>query len=122
MEDQQEYHANGGELHEFANGGKKHVGTWKKGWDEARAWKAYAMPALDDFILQTEANLKGVKDPVQRQLILQDAANRFNAIQKSYQNAYQAHSGSYAMNDNVLKHQLTWDTAGGNKRRQDKPP
>ena len=116
MEGQQEDHANGGELHEFANGGKKHVGTWKKGWDEARAWKAYAMPALDDFILQTEANLKGVKDPVQRQLILQDAANRFNAIQKSYQNAYQAPSGSYAMNDNVLKHQLAWDTAGGNKQ------
>ena len=109
-----EGYAEGGELHKFDKGGKKHVGTWKKGWDEKRAWNAYAKPALDRILADAEARLKGATNPTERRKIREDIVNKFNAIQRSYINAYQSPEEAYTYNDKVKEHQLNWGQVGGN--------
>lgn len=109
-----EGYAEGGELHKFDNGGKKHVGTWKKGWDEKKAWESYARPALERILIDAEARLKGVSNPIERRRIQEDIVNKFNSIQRSYADSYQSPEGAYTYNDKVKQHQLNWGQIGGN--------
>lgn len=109
-----EGYAEGGELHKFDNGGKKHVGTWKKGWDEKKAWESYARPALERILNDAEARLKGVSNPIERRRIQEDIVNKFNSIQRSYADSYQSPEGAYTYSDKVKQHQLNWGQIGGN--------
>lgn len=92
----------------------KHVGAWKNGWDEAKAWKAYAAPALERVLIDAEARLKGVTDPNERRRIQEDVANKFNGIQRSYADSWQSPSEAYSYNDKVKNHQVSWNQVGGN--------
>lgn len=110
----QEGYAEGGEMHKFAKGGKKHIGTWKKGWDETKAWNTYAKSALERMLADATAEINSAKTPEEKLKIQQKFVNKFNAIQRSYADAYQSPSNAYSYNDKVKNHQLNWGQIGGN--------
>lgn len=111
-----EGYAEGGKLHKFDNGGSKHVGTWKEGWDEKKAWETYAKPFLDSIVAEATARLDGVTNPAERRKIQEEIRDKVNAIQRSYADSYQSHKGGVATySDKTKQHQLLWGQAGGNR-------
>lgn len=110
----QEGYDDGGKLHKFDKGGKKNVGTWKKGWDETKAWNSYAKSALDRLLADATAAITNAKTPEEKRRIQEDFVNKFNAVQRSYADAYQSPDKAYTYNDKVKSHQLNWNKIGGN--------
>lgn len=109
--------ADGGELHEFAKGGKKHTGTWKKGWSSGKAWDTYSKPAVEAFYDNLYNEVKDVKDPAKRQYIIDQRVRQFNDMQKSYWGIYKGdnlNTTLYGMDKAVGAHQTLWNNAGGN--------
>nr|DAI59113.1 MAG TPA: hypothetical protein [Crassvirales sp.] len=110
----QEGYGDGGELHKFDKGGKKNVGTWKKGWNETKAWNSYAKAALDRMLADATADISSAKTPEERRKIQEKYVKKFNAIQRSYADAYQSPNKAYTYNDKVKLHQFNWNQIGGN--------
>lgn len=118
LEEQQPIEAaDGGELHKFAKGGKKHTGTWKKGWSSGKAWDTYSKPAVEAFYDNLYNEVKDVKDPAKRQYIIDQRVKQFNDMQKSYWGIYKGdnlNTTLYGMDKAVGAHQTLWNNAGGN--------
>lgn len=109
--------ADGGELHEFKEGGRKHTGTWKKGWSSGKAWDTYSKPAVEAFYDNLYNEVKDVKDPAKRQYIIDQRVRQFNDMQKSYWGIYKGdnlNTTLYGQDKAVGAHQTLWNNAGGN--------
>ena len=118
LEEQQPVEAaDGGELHKFDKGGKKHTGTWKKGWSSGKAWDTYSKPAVEAFYDNLYNEVKDVKDPAKRQYIIDQRVRQFNDMQKSYWGIYKGdnlNTTLYGQDKAVGAHQTLWNNAGGN--------
>lgn len=118
LEEQQSVEAaDGGELHKFAKGGKKHTGTWKKGWSSGKAWDTYSKPVVEAFYDNLYNEVKDVKDPAKRQYIIDQRVRQFNDMQKSYWGIYKGdnlNTTLYGQDKAVGAHQTLWNNAGGN--------
>jgi len=118
LEEQQPVEAaDGGELHKFDKGGKKHTGTWKKGWSSGKAWDTYSKPAVEAFYDNLYNEVKDVKDPAKRQYIIDQRVKQFNDMQKSYWDIYKGdnlNTTLYGQDKAVGAHQTLWNNAGGN--------
>lgn len=109
--------ADGGELHVFKGGGKKHTGTWKQGWNTSKAWNTYSKPALEAFYDHLYEETKDIKDPAKKQFIIDSEVKKFNDMQKSYWGIYKndnLNTSLYGVDKAVGAHQTMWNNAGGN--------
>lgn len=109
--------ADGGELHIFKGGGKKHTGTWKQGWNTSKAWDTYSKPALEAFYDHLYEETKDIKDPAKKQFIIDSEVRKFNDMQKSYWGIYKddnLNTSLYGADKAVGAHQTMWNNAGGN--------
>lgn len=117
MQEQPVEAAEGGELHVFKGGGKKHTGTWKQGWNTSKAWDTYSKPALEAFYEHLYNEVKDIKDPAKKQFVIDSEVKKFNDMQKSYWGIYKndnLNTSLYGADKAVGAHQTMWNNAGGN--------